>query len=190
MRHLRTTTMLAAALAATLVAGCGGAANSADPGAANSAAAASTEHNDADVAFVQGMIPHHRQAVEMSKIASGRAASPRVQELATQIEQAQGPEIDQMRGFLRTWQAPESGSMGGMSGMMNPAQMQGLGQATGTEFDRMFLRMMIEHHTGAIEMARTELVNGRNAEAKGLARKIADAQQSEISTMQELLRTL
>jgi uncharacterized protein (DUF305 family) len=74
----------------------------------------------------------------------------------------------------------------GMSGMMSPQQMRGLETATGAAFDRAFLEMMVAHHTGAIEMARTELARGQSPEAKGLAREIIDAQQSEIAQMQVL----
>ena len=79
------------------------------------------------------------------------------------------------------------GGMGGMSGMMSPDQMRGLEVASGPAFDRAFLEMMIEHHTGAIEMARTELAQGQSPEAKQLAAAIIDAQQSEILQMQSML---
>ncbi len=103
-----------------------------------------------------------------------------------------------MHGFLAAWGAPENppgsamsgmdhSQMSGMSGMMTEAQMQQLGQARGAAFDRMFLQMMIEHHKGAIEMARTELGSGQNPQAKQLAQTIIDAQQSEITEMQQLL---
>ncbi|MYW75394.1 MULTISPECIES: DUF305 domain-containing protein [Pseudonocardia] len=179
--------------------------SSAAPGAAISA-----EHNQADIAFAQGMIPHHQQAVEMSKLAADRAGSDDVRRLATEIEQAQGPEIAQMQAFLTTWGAPASGGMpgmdqggmsgmdhggmgqggmdhGGMAGMMTPDQMRRLEHADGADFDRMFLEMMIAHHEGAVQMAQTELAAGANAEAKALAQQIVDAQQAEVGRMRQLL---
>lgn len=166
----------------------------------------STEHNDADIAFAQGMIPHHQQAVAMSTLANDRAGSDDVRRLATTIEQAQGPEIATMREFLTAWGAPESGGMvgmdheamghgsgqdamghGGMAGMMAEDQMRQLEQADGADFDRMFLEMMIAHHEGAVQMAQTELATGVNPEAKALAQDIVDAQQSEITEMRGLL---
>ena len=119
-------------------------------------------------------------------------------------QQAQGPEIQQLQGFLAAWGAPESGGMpnmsqehnmpgmeqngmSGMSGMMSDQQMQQLEQASGVEFDRMWLQMMIAHHEGAVQMAQTELRDGRNPEAKALAQTIIDAQQTEITQMQEML---
>ena len=194
--------VLAAAAAAVMLAACGDsgtppAAAPAAPAAPTPSAAASAAHNDADIVFVQGMIPHHSQAVDMAKQAQTQAGSEPVETLAARIEQAQGPEIAQMRGFLAAWGAPENtggampgmnhSQMGGMSGMMTDAQMQQLGQARGAAFDQMFLQMMIEHHTGAIEMARTELATGQNPEAKNLAQTIINAQQAEITEMRGLL---
>jgi uncharacterized protein (DUF305 family) len=178
-------TVLVAALSTIAIAGCGTAAPS----------PATARHNDADIAFVQGMIPHHTQAVAMSELVQGRASSPEVTALAARIEQAQGPEISQMQAFLQSWNvaaAPTSdmGGMSGMDGMMSGQQMQQLGAASGAAFDRLFLQMMTEHHTGAITMARTELRDGQNPDAQALAQKIIDAQQAEITTMKQLLTTL
>jgi uncharacterized protein (DUF305 family) len=71
--------------------------------------------------------------------------------------------------------------------MMSDQQMQQLEQASGAEFDRLFLQRMTEHHNGAIAMANTELATGQNPEAKALAQQIVDAQQAEIGEMQGLL---
>lgn len=192
--------LVAASAALTLVA-CGDSGAPPTGAPATSAAPApsaapSAAHNAADVTFVQGMLPHHAQAVDMAKQAAGQDAGAQVEQLAARIEQAQGPEIAQMRGFLAAWGAPEgapmagmdNGGMPGMSGMMTGAQMQQLAQARGAAFDRMFLQMMIEHHKGAVQMARTELASGQNPEAKALAQEIIDAQQAEISEMESLLR--
>ena len=192
-------------LVASAVAGCGGAESSgtgaaATSAAATSAAAAAASHNDADVTFVQSMIPHHAGAIDMAALAADRASSPEVKELATAIEQAQEPEIEQMQGFLESWGVDESGDMTGMPGMsgggmsdmsaMSEEQMQQLEQATGAAFDRMFLEMMIAHHTSAIDMAEQEVANGQNPDAKALAAKIIADQRAEIDRMQQLLTTL
>lgn len=200
-----TVTVLVAALSTIAIAGCSTAAPSpTSPSAAATAAPApaTAPHNNADIAFVQGMIPHHTQAVAMAELVQGRASSPEVTALAAQIKQAQGPEITQLQGFLQSWNAAAapSGGMGGMSGMtgtgsamdgmMSDQQMQQLDSASGAAFDRLFLQMMTEHHTGAIAMARTELRDGQNPDAKALAQKIIDTQQAEIATMKQLLTTL
>jgi uncharacterized protein (DUF305 family) len=153
--------------------------------------------NDADVAFATDMIPHHRQAIEMAAMAADRSQDPEVKNLAATIQAAQQPEIDTMSAWLRAWGQPipdgTAGTEGGhggmhdMPGMMTAEQMNQLHNETGVGFDRIFLTMMIEHHEGAIRMAETEQANGSNPEAVGLAKKIAQDQQAEIKTMQELL---
>jgi uncharacterized protein (DUF305 family) len=80
------------------------------------------------------------------------------------------------------------GGMEGMGGMMTPEQMTALEQASGPEFDRMFLEMMVEHHRGAVEMAQTELDEGADPEAQALAQQIIDTQQAEITEMESLLQ--
>ncbi|MFC5136761.1 DUF305 domain-containing protein [Actinomycetospora rhizophila] len=203
--------VIAAATAAVLAAGCSssssapaGGPTAAPPVSSPSAAPISPEHNEADMMFAQGMIPHHTQAITMSTQAAQRASSQEVKDLAARIEQAQGPEIEQMNQMLDAWGAPRpqpgSTAMPGMPGMpgmpmadmpmpgmMGEAQMQQLAAQSGPAFDRMFLQMMIEHHTGAIQMAQSEQAQGLNPQAKDLAGLIVAAQQQEITEMQALL---
>jgi uncharacterized protein (DUF305 family) len=195
-----------AAAIAALVVGC----SSSDTGASHqmdetSTSAASTggadqaEHNDQDITFAQGMIPHHQQAIDMAEMAAEKASSAEVKDLASRIQAAQDPEIQQLTDMLEKWGAPTEPSMehgestggmdhGGMSGegMMTDEEMQQLEGATGAEFDRMWVQMMIKHHQGAVDMAKTQLEQGSNAEAKDLAQKIIDAQEAEIKEMQGL----
>jgi uncharacterized protein (DUF305 family) len=76
---------------------------------------------------------------------------------------------------------------GSMPGMMTSDDMTKLGQVKGAAFDRLWLQMMIQHHQGAVEMAKTELQQGASNEAKQLAQQIIDTQQKEIATMSQLL---
>lgn len=159
--------------------------------------------NDADVNFAQLMIPHHEQAIEMAQMAQGRASNGEVLELAESIEAAQGPEIETLEGWLEAWgEEVTSGGMGGMdhgdmgddsggamSGMMDEEEMNGLMEASGADWDRMFLEMMIEHHEGAVEMAQVEVDQGENPDAVALAEKIISDQQAEIAQMQHLLES-
>lgn len=153
-------------------------------------AASAKAHNDPDVMFATMMIPHHRQAVEMAKLAATRASAPEVKALAAKIEGAQQPEIDTMTGWLQSWGAPvPSTAMGGMSmgqGMMSESAMRALGKVSGSTFDTMFLTMMITHHQGAIAEAKTEQASGSNTDALALARKIESDQTAEISRMRAL----
>ncbi len=159
-----------------------------------------TAHNQADITFAASMVPHHQQAIEMADLALAQADSPEVRELARRIEAAQDPEITTMTGWLTDWgSAPmpsdhDMGAMGGMGGMggdgmMTAQEMVALKQASGTAFDRMWLQMMIRHHEGAVDMARTELALGQSAQAKTLAQAVIDGQSTEITTMKGLLDT-
>jgi len=184
------TRALALLITALLITGCsdGGTGTGAQGG----------QRNDADVTFAQEMIPHHAQAVEMAKLAKEHASDPRVKKLATTIEAAQGPEIKQMTGWLKAWgeDVPDSKagghnmSDGSMSGMMSDADMKALAQARGPGFDRMFLTMMIKHHEGAIAMAKTEQAEGKNSEAKALAKRIETSQTAEITNMKAILASM
>lgn len=164
-----------------------------DDSSPSSSESAVTDFNDADVAFATNMIPHHKQAVEMAELAETRADSPEVKDLAAQIKNAQDPEIETMTGWLTAWNQPVPEDMGGMDmsgsmpGMMSMEEMQNLESASGAEFDRMFLTMMLKHHEGAIAMARTEETEGMDEGAIKLAGEIVEAQTSEIATIKKLL---
>ncbi|MDG6108748.1 DUF305 domain-containing protein [Dactylosporangium aurantiacum] len=155
--------------------------------------------NAADVTFATDMIPHHRQAIDMAEVAQAKAATPEVRALADRIAKAQEPEIATMSGWLTAWGAPVPSpgamhhgmdGMGQMPGMMTDQEMRDLAKADGKAFDTMFLQMMIKHHQGAVEMARTEQAQGQDAAAKQLAARIAADQTAEITEMQGLLAKL
>jgi uncharacterized protein (DUF305 family) len=162
-------------------------------GSDNDTSSDSGGHNKADVTFAQEMIPHHEQAVEMAKLATTRAQSAEVKQLASDIEAAQGPEIETMTGWLKGWgeDVPMAGMSHGdtmdMPGIMTTAQMNDLMAATGMQFDQMFLTMMVAHHQGAIEMAKDEQAHGSAGDAVALAKKIESAQAAEITMMQGML---
>lgn len=147
---------------------------------------------EADVTFAQSMIPHHEQAVEMSRRVLAEGADPRVRDLATRIEAAQAPEIEMMSGWLDEWGRPTTGddSHRSMDGMMNDDEMSRFGAATGEDLDRMFLEMMIRHHEGAVAMAEEQIDDGTDADAIALATAIAAAQRAEIEEMDALLASL
>jgi uncharacterized protein (DUF305 family) len=158
----------------------------------NSAVAAGP-HNQADVAFAQDMIPHHQQAIQMSDIMSGKPGiDARVARLATDIKAAQGPEIQQMQGWLSQWAVPTVSMAPGMTmtGMLTDQAIVALQNAQGIDADRQFLTGMIQHHQGAIEMAQEEIRSGQYPPALALAHSIVTSQQQQISTMQGLLASL
>ncbi|MEU1602222.1 DUF305 domain-containing protein [Micromonospora matsumotoense] len=170
------------------------------PAAGAAPSGASAAADPADVLFAQMMIPHHQQAVRMSELAGSRAADPEVSRLAAQIRAAQAPEIATMTGWLTGWGRPVPsggpadghlpGMDHGMPGMMSDADLVRLEGATGRDFDRRFLTMMIAHHEGAITMARQELADGRHAGARAMAQEIVATQQGEIDTMRKILARL
>lgn len=178
-------TLLAAAVAA-LTTAILGACSTGDPGDPPDGV------NEADVSFATEMIPHHRQATEMAALAPDRSDDPAVLDLAERIEAAQAPEIDLMTGWLDDWAGDDrgsemSGSMDSMPGMMSADQLTTLEASTGEAFDQMFLTMMVEHHEGAIEMARAEQTDGDFDDAVALAETIQREQAAEIDQMRAIL---
>ena len=217
----RLTTAVAVAVLVTATAcGSSGTTATSSPSAAPSAgssssASASQAHNQQDVTFVQQMIPHHQQAIEMSDIILAKQnvqnINPRVGELANQIKAAQGPEIQQMQTWLSQWGEPTMPMMpggattsgptsmpgmpgmpdhSGMPGMMSDQDMAALKDAQGIEESKLFLTQMIRHHQGAIAMAQEEIRSGQYQPAIALAHSIATSQQQEIDHMHAMLATL
>ncbi|AWZ07805.1 MULTISPECIES: DUF305 domain-containing protein [unclassified Streptomyces] len=190
----RTAAVIAAGAAALVLAACGSSDDSsASPSASASAPAAQGQHNAADVAFAKGMIPHHRQAIEMADLAPSRAESAEVKTLAEQIKKAQDPEIKTLSGWLTSWgeQVPAEGAADhgahGTGGMMTAEEIDNLKAASGKAFDTAFMELMIKHHEGAVEMAKTEKADGSFPDAKTMADAIITSQSAEIDKMNTLL---
>ena len=125
----------------------------------------------ADTVFVQRMIPHHAQALEMTALVAGRSASPELPPLAGRITTSQRDEIAQLQRWLTerglAVPAPHASHPGHdqlMPGMLNDAQLESLRRARGTEFDRLFLDLMIRHHQGALAMVRELYATGGGLE--------------------------
>ena len=162
-------------------------------GMSSSSAPAASDHNAADTMFTQGMIPHHAQAVEMSDMMlKKQGMDARITALATKIKAAQAPEIEQMTGWLKTWNEPAQMASGhGMGdGMMGDDDLKRLDTAQGSEAAKLFVTGMIAHHQGAVTMATTEISQGRSPDAIQLSKAIVTSQTAEIKEMQDLLATL
>ncbi|OAK55001.1 DUF305 domain-containing protein [Rhodococcoides kyotonense] len=191
----------AVAAAALFVTGCSNsttADHSAHPSTSVQAAPshdATAVYNDADVHFATMMYPHHAQAIDMAELVPDRSTNAEVITLASEIEDAQKPEMDQLAALLAQWGQPApsmdmSGMDGmehGQGGMMVPDDTGSLTSLSGQEFDRRWLTMMIEHHIGAVSMAEAEIVDGSNPDAIAMAQSIVDTQKAEIERMQQLL---
>jgi uncharacterized protein (DUF305 family) len=148
----------------------------------------------ADVVFVEMMIPHHEQALEMAALAPGRAADPRVAALAERIAAAQGPEIAVMRAWLERLDpalAGHAGKHGGdhggghasMPGMATPEQLTALAAASGPAFDALFLDLMTVHHEGALAMAQEVRATGTDLAVGEMAQNVVADQSAEIERM-------
>lgn len=164
-------------------------------------------YTEADVYFMSGMIHHHAQAIVMAGWAPTHGASHQVQTLCARIINAQQDEIVTMQRWLRDRQEPVPEAtptgmmmnMGGMEhemlmpGMLSDAQMHQLDQARGTEFDRLFLTFMIQHHRGAITMV-NQLFGSYGAGQDELVFKFASDvnvdQSTEIARMEQMLAAL
>jgi len=179
-----------ASVAALTLAACG---DNSDSG--TSSGTDTVGHNAADVSFSKEMIQHHRQAVEMASLAADHASSAQVKTLATKIKGAQDPEIETMSGWLTSWGEKVPQDMTGMGhdmssstpGMMTDADMGKLEKASGAMFDTMFLNMMVEHHEGAVDMAKAEKADGSYRPATELAADVVTAQSAEIKQMNKML---
>lgn len=151
----------------------------------------------ADVEFMQGMIGHHAQAVEMVELLKTRAGRPEMRALGQRIELSQVDEIRMMQEWLtgRGQSAPEQHAHHGehamMPGMLTPDQMQRLSAARGPEFDRLFLEGMIAHHQGAITMVDELMKKPGAAQESDIYSFVSDVvadQSAEIERMSAMLR--
>ena len=179
-----------AVLGALVLAGC----------SSGSAVDDSKSFNKADQKFVQEMIPHHEQAVVMSEMVSNVEVSGETAALAAEIISAQASEIELMKSFLSEWGVefdpnsdPHAGHM--MSGdeshgMMTDEELAELENSMGSNFEKMWLTMMLAHHKGAIKMAETVIADGKDTRVKTLAETIISAQQKEIELINSLLANL
>lgn len=161
---------------------------------------APADYNQADARFLQGMIPHHAQALVMTDLVAERTNTEGVRLMAERIEVSQGSEIALMQSWLRDHGAmvpagephPHGGGML-MPGMLTQTQIERLAESSGSDFDRLFLAGMIQHHEGAITMVE-ELFGtpggGQGSAIYHIASEIDATQRAEIARMRRVLATL
>ena len=161
---------------------------------------AALPHTAADTKFMQGMIGHHAQALEMSALVYANSRSEDMKLLAKRIEVSQIDEINMMKDWLTSRRetlpdehAHHAGDHALMPGMLTQAEMKALGAAKGVEFDRLFLIGMIKHHQGALTMVK-ELFGtggaGQDAEIFAFASDVDADQSMEIDRMSAMLASL
>ncbi|MFI6647109.1 DUF305 domain-containing protein [Streptomyces sp. NPDC050529] len=145
--------------------------------------------NSADVRYVQMMIQHHTQALELTELVPTRSRSATVKRLAERVTAAQKPEIGAMEGWLsRHGRTRQSGTHDhpAMPGMATAGQLEKLRAAKGTAFDQLFLELMITHHQGAVTMATDVLSEGNNVQVEEMAGDVVAQQTTEINRMRAL----
>ena len=157
----------------------------------------------ADVEFMQGMIMHHQQAVEMTALIASHTGNKELRSLGARISRSQSDEIRFMQRWLtvrgQSLSMPEStmsgmnmthGAMPLMPGMLTPEQMKSLRDAKGVEFDQLFLTGMIQHHNGALTMVKDLFDTGgtgQDAELFDFATDADNTQRAEIKIMEAML---
>jgi uncharacterized protein (DUF305 family) len=158
------------------------------------------QHTEADVRFMQGMIGHHAQAIEMTTLLPSRTASDDMRKLAMRIEVSQADEIKMMQEWLRARgedvPSEHAHHMHGatlMPGMLTPEEMARLTAATGVEFDKLFLEYMIKHHAGALTMVEELFASrgaGQDSDIFAFASDVEADQRMEIDRMGAMLKEL
>ncbi len=160
----------------------------------------------ADISFMQGMVMHHAQAVEMTDLLRTRGRSKELQAFGKRIAISQADEIRSMKRWLQDHGLPEQAPMnhnmadmknmdhshmGMMPGMLTPEQMAALAKASGPAFDHLFLTGMIQHHNGALVMVDDLFLTPGASQDPVLfdfANDIDNTQRAEIQIMQQMLR--
>ncbi len=156
-----------------------------------SSGSSNSNYTGADVMFLQMMIPHHQQAIDISNLAMKSSQDPELLALAKIIARDQAAEIKQMKAWLKDAGASEDmgHSMDGMGGMLSADELSALQAATGKEFDILWLTGMTDHHDGAIHM--TQMIeDAQNAEIKAFGEKVIADQSAQIEQMKEMLRRI
>ena len=156
-----------------------------------SSSSSNANYTGADIMFLQMMIPHHQQAIDISNLAMKASQDAELIELAKIIARDQAAEIKQMKAWLTDAGASEAmgHSMDGMGGMLNDDELAALSAATGKEFDVLWLKGMTEHHDGAIHM--TQMIeDAQNADIKVFGTKVIKDQSEQIDQMKKMLARL
>ncbi|OBH19541.1 DUF305 domain-containing protein [Mycolicibacter terrae] len=184
------------ALAVSIAAGgCHRAPESQPEPATSSRSAAANIGSPGDVAFLENIVVHHQQGLELTAMVPGQSTDPALVELAGQVAAQQRTELQGCQAQLLQWEAPgvPSGGRGDkrdLPGMVDQATMDTLRGLRGPAFDKLWLQSMISHHRGAIAMAHNEIQHGQSPEAISIAQSLAARQQTEIDQMNQQLGTL
>lgn len=187
-----------ALVAALLLAGCTGAGGSPPAAAPSTQDAPAKGLNNTDVMFLQMILPHHRQGVQLAGLGHRKGGRAELVQLAAAIEVTQRDEVELMAGILAESGAPETAppaapgaedphaAHGGLPGT-SQQQVAALRESAGAEFERRFLNTMMAHQGDAIQLAKMEVASGADKRLVDLARRIEQSRTAQIEQMQRLL---
>ena len=150
-----------------------------------------TNLTGADIMFLQMMIPHHQQAIDISNLAIKVSRNQELIALAKTIATDQAAEIVKMKNWLKDAGASEDPghSMRDMGGMLSEDELTKLTNSSGSEFDKLWLTGMINHHDGAIHMSNM-ILDAQNLDIKAFGEAIVQAQSAQIDQMKAMLAKL
>jgi uncharacterized protein (DUF305 family) len=193
LRHA--TVLISAAL---LLGACGTAPETSANKAVEAKAAVQAEgsHNDTDVMYLQMMVAHHEQGLEMVRLAEKNAKRAEIRTLAQAVDATQSDEVEMMTGWLKQWNAPTTvdhapsahADHGGLPAT-GPEEIAALKKAKGAKFETTFLNLFVAHQHNAVEMAKLETDQGSNAEAKAFAERVSASRADQIQQMLQLMNS-
>ena len=183
--------VMGAALALT---GCGTAPQQTNENV-TAAVQAGDKYNETDVMYLQMMVAHHEQGLEMVQIAKDGAKSEEVKTLAAAVEATQADEVKLMKTWLEGWQKPTTvdhapnahADHGGLPAT-GEQEMEALREAKGKSVDPTFLNLFVAHQTNAVEMAKMETDGGANEETKAFADRVRESRTGQIQQMLKLMQ--
>ena len=181
------TTIFVAILALSL-SGCASASNKGMDHEGHTAQAAGDLSSD-DVMFLQMMIPHHQQAIDISDLALTKGEDAELLALAKNIRDEQAAEIVKMKAWLEEANASSHSDSHSMDGMLSDSELAALNKASGKSFDVLWLKAMTGHHTGAIDMA-TMIENAKSAEIKSFGEGIVASQSAQNKAMAAMIKRI
>ncbi|MEO6792285.1 MAG: DUF305 domain-containing protein [Mycobacterium sp.] len=145
-----------------------------------------------DIGFLENMVAHHQQALQLTAIMPGQSNNPALLLLANRIAEQQRTELQGCQAQLLQWETPgrspaERDAAADLPGMVDQTTIDKLRSLRGPEFEKLWLQTMINHHRGAITMAHNEIEQGQSPEAISIAKSLAPLQQAEIDQMTAML---
>ena len=184
----RAITTIFVAIVALSLSGCASASNKGMDHAGHSSGASSDLSSD-DVMFLQMMIPHHQQAIDISDLALTKGEDSELLALAKNIRDEQAAEIVKMKAWLEEANASSHSDSHSMDGMLSDSELAALDKASGKSFDVLWLKAMTGHHTGAIDMA-TMIENAKSAEIKSFGEGIVASQSAQNKAMAAMIKRI